>query len=99
MSKKYLCVCEDGDEIVEAIQEFMDNCRGLIEADEEVTQQTTKAEFEAVLDECEDKCAVRTCIEKEYKLNVAEIICTAKMMKCALKSREILSICFFRESI
>lgn len=24
----YLCACEDGDEIVEAIHEFMDNCRG-----------------------------------------------------------------------
>ena len=69
----YLCACEDGDEIVEAIQEFMDNCRGFIEADEGVTQQTTKAEFEAVLDDCEDKCAVRTCIEKEHKLNTAEI--------------------------
>lgn len=69
----YLCACGDGDEIVEAIQEFTDNCRGFIEADEEVTQQTTKAEFEAVLDECEDKCAVRTCIETEHKLNPVEI--------------------------
>lgn len=69
----YLCACEDGDEIIEAIHEFTDNCRGFIETDEEVTQQVTKAEFEAVLDECEDKCAVRTCIEKEHKLNAAEI--------------------------
>lgn len=30
----YLCACEDGDEIVEAIHEFTDNCRGFIEADE-----------------------------------------------------------------
>lgn len=84
----YLCVCEDGDEIVEAIQEFMDNCRGFIEADKEVTQQTTKAEFEAVLDECEDKCAVRTCIEKEYKLNVAEINMYSENDEMCLKIKE-----------
>lgn len=69
----YLCTCEDGDEIIEAIHEFTDNCRGFIEADEETTQQVTKTEFEAVLDKCEDKCAVRTCIETEHKLNTAEI--------------------------
>ena len=81
----YLCACEDGDEIVEAIQEFMDNCRGFIEADEEVTQQVNKAEFEAVLDDCEDKCAVRTCIEKEHKLNAAEINMYAKNDETCMK--------------
>lgn len=81
----YLCACEDGDEIVEAIQEFTDNCRGFVEADEEVTHQVTKAEFEAVLDDCEDKCAVRTCIEKEHKLNAAEINLCAKNDEVCLK--------------
>lgn len=81
----YLCACEDGDEIVEAIHEFTDNCRGFVEADEEVTQQVTKAEFETVLDECEDKCVVRTCIEKEYELNVAEINLYAKNDEACLK--------------
>ena len=69
----YLCACEDGDEIIEAIHEFTDNCRGFIETDEEVTQQVTKAEFEAVLDECETKCAAVSCIETEYSINIAEI--------------------------
>lgn len=81
----YLCACEDGDEIIEAIHEFMDNCRGFIETDEEVTQQVSKTEFETVLDECEDKCAVRTCIEKEYELNAAEINLYAKNDEMCLK--------------
>lgn len=81
----YLCACEDGDEIVGAIREFMDNCQGFIEADEEITQQVTKAEFETILDECEDKCAVRACIEKEHKLNVAEINMYSKNDEMCLK--------------
>lgn len=63
----------------------MDNCRGFIEADEETTQQVSKAEFEAVLNECEDKCAVRTCIETEHKLNTAEINLYAKNDEACLK--------------
>lgn len=55
---------------------------------EEVTQQSTKAEFEAVLDECEDKCAVRTCIEKEHKLNVAEINMYSENDAMCLKIKE-----------
>lgn len=69
----YMAAAEDGDEIIDALYEFADNCRGFVEADKEVTEQITKDEFEAVLDECEEKCAARTCIEKEHRLNVAEI--------------------------
>ncbi len=84
----YLCACEDGDEMIEAIQGFMGNCRGFIEADEEVTQQVTKVEFEAVLDECEDKCAVRTCIEKAHKLNPVEINMYSENDEMCLKIKE-----------
>lgn len=69
----YLCVCEDGDEVIEALYEFIANCEGFAEADEEMTQQVTKEEFEAVLDECEDKCGLKTCIESEHTLNLAEV--------------------------
>ena len=69
----YLCVCEDGDEVIEALYEFIANCEGFAEADKEMTQQVTKEEFETVLDECEDKCGLRTCIEAEHTLNLAEV--------------------------
>lgn len=66
----YLCVAEDGDEIIESLYEFVSNCRGFAEADMDMTQQVTKDEFETVLDECEEKCNLKSCIEKEHKLNV-----------------------------
>ena len=69
----YLTVCEDGDEIIEALHEFTNNCRGFAAADEEMTQQVTKAEFEAVLDECEAKCHLKSCIENKHVLNLAEV--------------------------
>ena len=69
----YLCVCEDGDDVVEAVYEFIANCKGFAEADKEKTQQITKAEFEAVLDECEEKCGIKECIESEHALRLAEI--------------------------
>ena len=69
----YLCVCEDSDEVIEALYEFISNCEGFAEADREMTQQVTKEEFETVLDECEDKCGLKTCIEAEHTLNVAEV--------------------------
>lgn len=69
----YLCACEDGDEVVEALYEFVSNCRGFAEADEEMTKQVTKEEFEAVLDECEDKCGLRSCIEENHILHLAEV--------------------------
>jgi len=69
----YMVAAEDGDEIIEALYEFVANCKGFVEADEEMTQQVTKEEFEAVLTECEDKCALISCIEDSHKLNIAEI--------------------------
>ena len=69
----YLCVCEDSDEVIEALYEFIANCEGFAKADEEMTQQITKEEFETVLDECEDKCGLWTCIESEHTLNLAEV--------------------------
>ena len=69
----YMSAAEDGDEIIEALYEFAANCKGFVEVDEEITQQVTKEEFETVLAECEDKCALKTCIEDSHVLNVAEI--------------------------
>lgn len=69
----YLSICEDGDEVIEALYEFVTNCEGFVEADEEMTQQVTKDEFETILTECEEKCRIISCIEKEHELKVAEI--------------------------
>ena len=69
----YMSAAEDGDEIIEALYEFAANCKGFVEIDEEITQQVTKEEFETILAECEDKCALKTCIEDSHVLNVAEI--------------------------
>lgn len=69
----YLCACEDGDEVIEALYEFSGNCSGFAVCDNEETKQITKNEFEGILDECEDKCMLLTCIEEEHKLRTAEI--------------------------
>ena len=69
----YLCVCEDRDEVIEALYEFIANCEGFAEADEEMTQQVTREEFETILDECDNKCGIKKCIELEHILNIAEI--------------------------
>lgn len=69
----YMSAAEDGDEIIEALYEFAANCKGFVEADEETTRQVTKEEFETVLAECEDKCALISCIEDSHVLNVAEV--------------------------
>lgn len=69
----YLSVCEDGDEVIESLYEFASNCKGFVEADEDTTHQVTKDEFEAVLSECEDKCGIVSCIEKEHTLKMVEI--------------------------
>ena len=84
----YLCVCEDGDEVIEALYEFIANCEGFAEADEEMTQQVTKEEFEAVLDECEDKCGLRTCIESGHTLNVAEVDAVNRYEKLNFRIRK-----------
>ena len=42
----YFCVCEDGDEIIEALHEFSGYCSGFAVCDSEMTKQITKAEFD-----------------------------------------------------
>ena len=69
----YIIAAEDGDEVIEALYEFIANCKGFVEADEEMTQQVTKEEFEAVLDECQEKCGLLDCIKEERTLNIIEI--------------------------
>ena len=73
MLAAYVCTAEDGDEVIEALYEFVANCKGFVEAEEEMTQQVTKEEFETVLAECEDKCALMSCIEDSHIINVAEV--------------------------
>lgn len=38
-----------------------------------MTRQITKAEFEVILDECEDEYMLETCIENKYEIKTAEI--------------------------
>ena len=73
MLSAYMCAAEDGDEVIEALYEFVSNCKGFVEPDEDLTQQVTKEEFEEVLNDCEDKCAIMSCIEEAYTINVAEV--------------------------
>ena len=69
----YLCVCEDGEEIIDALYEFSGNCKSFFETDEETTTQITKDEFETVLDECDEKCDIKDCVETTHVLNIAEV--------------------------
>lgn len=69
----YLSFADGADEVAEALYEFISVCGSYSGADEEMTQQITKAEFEAILDECEDKCMLETCIESEYEIKAVEI--------------------------
>lgn len=68
----YLSSADDGDEVIDSLYEFVGNCNGFVEADGEITTKVTKEEFETILDECEEKCGLKTCIEKEHVLHVAE---------------------------
>ncbi len=68
----YLSVCETGDEIIESLYEFMNNCRGFAETEGNDTKQVTKEEFEEILDECEEKCGLKSCIENDYEMVIAE---------------------------
>lgn len=73
MLSSYLSICEDGDEVIEALYEFIGNCQGFAESGEETGTEVTKADVEAILDECEEKCALRSCIEKAHILNIVEV--------------------------
>ena len=68
----YLSSTDDGNEVIDSLYEFVGNCEGFAEANEETTTKVKKEEFEAVLDECEEKCELKSCIEKEHILRVAE---------------------------
>ena len=69
----YLSSAEGADEVAEALYEFASICGSYSEANEKMSQQITTAEFEAILDECEDKCMLETCIESGYEIKAAEI--------------------------
>lgn len=83
----YMVVAEDGDEVVEALYEFVSNCRMFAETDEEETEQIGKEEFEAVLDECESKCEVLSCIESEGILNVVELPMTSRSVELCVREK------------
>ncbi len=68
----YLSICDTGDEVMEALEEFVNNCKDFAETNEDMTEQVTKAEFETVLCECEEKCGLMSCIEAEHTVNIAE---------------------------
>ena len=89
----YMVVAEDGDEVVEALYEFVSNCRMFVEADEEETVQISKEEFEAVLDECESKCEVLSCIEAEGTLNIAEVPVLSRSIEiCVREKNDVINI-------
>lgn len=89
----YMVVAEDGDEVVEAMYEFISNCRMFAEADEEETEQISKEEFEAVLDECEGKCEVLSCIESEGTLNIAELPMLSRSVElCVREKNDVINI-------
>ncbi len=84
----YLSVCEDGDEVIQSLYEFVTNCSSFAEVDEETTKQITTEELEAVLDECDEKCRLRECLEKEHKLVVTELSMTGKYMEFEVTRRK-----------
>ncbi|MEE1011273.1 MAG: hypothetical protein U0L11_04470 [Acutalibacteraceae bacterium] len=49
MLSAYMSAAEDGDEVIEARYEFVSNCKGFVEPDEDIAQQETKEEFDEVL--------------------------------------------------
>lgn len=53
-----------------------------------MTQQISKAEFKAGLDECEDKCMLETCIESEYEIKAAEIQAYSECREHDVKFKE-----------
>lgn len=74
MLSAYMSAAENGDEVVDAIYEFVGNCRTFTEADKKNTKQITKDEFEVILDECEDKCGIQSYMEIEgCTLKIAEV--------------------------
>ena len=86
MLSAYMSAAENGDELVDAIYEFVGNCRTFTETDKENATQITKGEFEAVLDECEDKCGIESYMEFEgYTLKIAEVPMIQKCQENLMK--------------
>ena len=86
MLSAYMSAADDGDEVIEAIYEFVSICRGFVKADEDNTKQITKGEFGAVLDECEDKCGIESCMEADgYTLKIAEVPMVQKYQENSMK--------------
>lgn len=82
----YMSAADDGDEVIDAIYEFVSICRGFVEVDEDNTKQITKGEFEAVLNECEDKCGIESYMEADgYTLKIAEVSMVQKYRKNSMK--------------
>lgn len=81
----YLCVCEDKDEVVEALYDFASNCSGFEETENEDTIQVTKEEFEEVLNDCEEKCMLKSCIEKEHTIITTEANMTNMYREFAMR--------------
>ncbi len=69
----YLSACENSDEVVDSLKEFVNICGDFCEVDEETTQQIMTAETAAVLDECEEKCKLKSCIEKKHSINLTQV--------------------------
>lgn len=82
----YMAAADNGDEVVDALCEFAANCRTFTETDKENATQITKGEFEAVLDECEDKCGIESYMEFEgYTLKIAEVPMIQKCQENLMK--------------
>lgn len=83
----YLSAAEDGDEIVDALYEFVSNCKGFCEADKDTTIQITKQEVTEVLDDCEDKCGLQSCIDSEFRLNLIEADAAYKYREFTIRQK------------
>lgn len=53
-----------------------------------MTRQITKAEFEVILDECEDEYMLETCIENKYEIKTAEISAYSECREHDVKFKE-----------
>lgn len=84
-----MAAADNGDEVVDAMCEFAANCRTFEEPKNSTAEQVTKEEFEAVLDECETKCVAVSCIETEYRINIAEIPIQQKKIENTLVKKNI----------
>lgn len=89
----YLSACENSDEVVDSLNEFLSICGDFCEAEEEVTQQITTAETAAILDECEKKCKLKSCIEKKHSINLTQVnVCVKTNIIPILRNKDNFSV-------